>query len=83
MIYSNVFSVTSKIYNKLGQHIYKTKDPDNITECIGTSLSGNKYIYIGQLKAGTNQREGVGICVWRSGTTQYLNNINNINNLEY
>ena len=67
----------------LGQHNYKTKDPENITEYIHTYSSGLKYIYIGQLKAGTNKAEGLGICVYRSGTTQYLNNINNINNLEY
>ena len=80
MVYSNVFSVTSKIYNKLGQHNYKTKDPDNVTEYID-KYWGN-YIYIGQLKAGTNQREGLGISVYNNGSTQYLNKIN-INNLEY
>ena len=76
MIYSNALSVTSEIYNKLGQHKYKTKDPDNITEYIGTYSTGNKYIYIGQLKVGTNKAEGLGICVYNTGDTLYLNNLN-------
>ena len=78
MIYSDGFSVTSKIYNKLGQHNYKSKDPDSITEYIHTHPSGSKYIHIGQLKAGTNKAEGVGIRVFSSGGTQYLNNLNNL-----
>ena len=71
ILYSDAFTRTSKIYNKLGQHNYKTKEPDNIKEQIGTSSLGRKYIYIGQLKAGTNQRDGVGIMVWIDGATQY------------
>ena len=78
VVYSNVFSVTSEIYNKLGQHNYKTKDPDSITEYIHTYSNGSKYIYIGQLKAGTNQAEGLGIRVYSIGDTQYLNNLNNL-----
>ena len=74
MIYSNGFSISSKIYNKLGQLNYKTKDAYNIKEYIHADPWGNKYIYIGQLKDGTNKAEGVGIRVWESGSTQYLNN---------
>ena len=71
MIYSDGFSVTSKIYNKLGQHNYKTKNPDNITEYIQTyTYTGLKYIYIGQLKAGTNHAEGLGIRVYSTGTIE-------------
>ena len=73
MIYSFGFSTTSKIYNKLGQHNYKSEYPDNFTEYIHTYRNGNKYIHIGQLKAGTNQAEGVGIRVWDDGTTRFLN----------
>ena len=84
VIYSGRFSLTSKIYNKLGQHNYKTEDPENITEDIGPWIFHSEIkmfcyedssclsIYIGQLKAGDDKREGVGICVWSIGDTQYL-----------
>ena len=78
MIYSDDFSRTSKIYNKLGQLNYTTKDPENVKEYIGTTGFWDKYIYIGQLKDGTDEAEGVGIRVYSFGSTQYLNNINNI-----
>ena len=76
LIYSDDFCTISKIYSKLGQHNYRTKDPDNIKEYTDTYSTGIKSIYVGQLKAGTNEAEGVGIKVWDSGFTQYLNNIN-------
>ena len=60
----------------MGKYKYKTENLENITEYVGTYYGG-KYIYIGQLKDGTNEAEGVGIYVWENGTTQYLNNINN------
>ena len=77
LIYSYGFFTTSEIYNRLGQHNYKTKDTENITEYIHTYTIQDKYIYFGQLKDGTNQAEGVGIRVWSNGTTQYLYNKNN------
>ena len=75
MIYSDDFSKSSEIYNKLGQHNYTVKYPNNIEECTNTDPQGCKYIYIGQLKDGTKGKaHGVGIKVWVNGSTQYLKN---------
>ena len=67
--YSAGFFRSSKVYNKLGQHNYETKDPDNIKEYFGDSRFGT-YIYVGQVKEGTDEREGVGICVSQNGCIQ-------------
>ena len=56
----------------MGQFSYKTENPNNIKEyiCIGFGYS---YVYVGQLKAGTNRASGVGIKVWEDRDTLHLN----------
>ena len=57
------------MYSKLDQHIFprqlNSKRPLQINR--GTTTSGNKYIYFGQLEEGTNNEDGVGIRVNSNG----------------
>ena len=36
---------------------------------ISRDVDGDKYIYIGQFRQGTKDADGIGIQVWRDGTT--------------
>ena len=58
-----------KAYNKLGHFDYSdATNKDDIQEWIGMKYFIN-VIYIGQLKPGTDQRHGIGICVKEPGAT--------------
>ena len=63
------------MYHELGQFQYQlsdfTKSP--IQQSVYTSDFGNA-LYLGQLKEGTNIRDGIGIAVYRDGDTLKLNN---------
>ena len=58
------------MYAKLGQFQYNQPDfsPSSIQQSIYTTkVGGNKAIYLGQLKEGTEIKEGVGIEIKRRG----------------
>ena len=64
------FSMISKTYKKLGQYDYgKDSDVTDIQEYVETDMFGWRSIYIGQVKEGTNIKDGIGIRVWEDGNT--------------
>ena len=77
MFYCFHRSVLSKLYTiyaKLGQFDYgKDESIKNLHEIIVTSKYGNKNIYIGQVKEGTEIKEGIGIQVFSHGDTEDYN----------
>ena len=68
LLFRTKFSKSSEIYYKLGQfqynHSYFTPGP--IQQSI-YEINDNKVIYIGQLKEGTDIKEGIGIRVASNG----------------
>ena len=57
-------------YEEIGQFDYANENyTDDLKEKVGKSKSGIKWIYVGQFKAGTNIKDGIGITVWESGDT--------------
>ena len=68
------FTRSSGVYKRLGQFDYG--QPSCTTDHINTCIDkDNFWIYIGEVKEGTDDTpHGIGIQVWRDGTTQQLNN---------
>ena len=66
--------MSSEICYKLGQFQYNHSDftPGPIQQSI-FETAGGKVIYLGQLKEGTNIKEGIGIAVFNNGDTLELN----------
>ena len=70
------FGKSSEIYSKQGQFKYDQSDftSDSIQQLILETTNNYNEIYLGQLKEGTNIKEGIGIRVASSGHTLKLNN---------
>ena len=69
------FEKSSEIYYKLDQFQYNYSDftPGPIQQSLYINDKGTKVIYIGQLKEGTDIKEGIGIRVGSAGDTLKLN----------
>ena len=64
------FVKARKVYERLGQYDYQNPDyTDDITELIGKGTKGSKLVYFGQVKSGTNKKDGIGISVRVTGDT--------------
>mmetsp|Transcript_19053 Transcript_19053/g.21942 ORF Transcript_19053/g.21942 Transcript_19053/m.21942 type:complete len:205 (-) Transcript_19053:24-638(-) len=67
-IWSGNLRKSRKVYNKLGQFDYDIDYAEDFGEEIGSSNSGQKFIYVGQFKKGSNKiGHGISIIVWDSG----------------
>lgn len=56
------FVKSREVYERLGQYSYQKPDyTDDIIELNGPSSDVNKYVYIGQVKANSKTRDGIGI----------------------
>ena len=66
-LFRNYFTLTSGVYKRLGQFDYG--QPNCTTNHIKTCIHwDNKWIYIGELKEGTDDTpHGIGIQVWKGG----------------
>ena len=72
-VFSTVFVVPRKTYDKLSQFDYKgEEDTKDLKEQTGKNKAGHQWIYIGQFKKEADIGEGIGICVCETGST--LNN---------
>ena len=68
--YRTKLSALRNIYDKLGQLDYEGKiDTNELEERIRSTPDGFKQIYIGELRHGTDFREGAGIWVYSDGVT--------------
>ena len=71
------FTTASDVYKRLGQFDYGQPNCtiDHIKTCFGKDEYSFKWIYIGEMKEGTDDiPHGIGIWVWDNGHTQQLNN---------
>ena len=73
LLFRSNFIYNSDVYKRLGQFDY-TKQHLR-TDHIHTCFEKDIWIYIGEVKEGTDHiPHGIGIQVWRNGFTQQLNN---------
>ena len=76
-LFRNWFPTASGVYKRLGQFDYGQPNctTDHIKTCIHKDKYENDWIYIGEVKEGTDHTpHGIGIQVYKYGGTQQLNN---------
>ena len=79
-LFRSCLTFTSNVYKRLGQFDYGRPSwtAGHIKTCFGTDDNGGGWIYIGEVKEGTDDTpHGIGIQVYDSGDTQQSNNKQN------